>query len=684
MQSVRILGRAGVAFLFLVAAVPVALPQYPSDYQTSYPTGSYPTGSYPSGSYPTGSNGNYTGGPPPGEGGDPEMMAKCQAAAQEMQAETQQFTEGIDASYDPFFAEMEAEYEAFASAGNVTAEELDAFNARQQGKVKKFSEEQVAKFQAVFDQLKAQFKEKCPAGDFDQGPQGGNTGMPDACAGKWEESMKLAPEMMQLFGPRMRPLFVAFDQDRLRLMSTAATQQDWEAWGQKWQQRFVDEFASVKTELENLLESKGLKECFQSMGGLDRIRLPDFTQFQVGPDRYVQNLPTWPGQEGGYSEIQRQAQETWTSCMQEAGADEASCRQRVEALFVDYYDQGGTYSTGGGSCEARYDSGSGRVIVSGTNHAMQVVPEAQMFVDVSIRGQPTMDRLFFHGYIANYRVESTDDGVALHYYDEAGNVVMKMYDSPEGVMRFRTTETVDEVLIDLEDDFEVEKTPDGVKFSKGDYGGGVTVTEGSIDVKDGNLLKIEGRATFFVQPPGNVDPDYKKAYFQAALDQNLGADVLVGLEGESVKVESVAYGELEVAVKRQSAQKVEATVESATDEGKTVTFKLDKGVLEGEEVTVSVQDEASGEALTTLGASSIQDVLDPTDDGESAEYWVVHDKLGSQVLVSVPGFSTKRIVIESAPSSADSPIPAAGIVVSLAAVVAAAAVLVRFRPWAKK
>jgi len=96
----------------------------------------------------------------------------------------------------------------------------------------------------------------------------------------------------------------------------------------------------------------------------------------------------------------------------------------------------------------------------------------------------------------------------------------------------------------------------------------------------------------------------------------------------------------------------------------------------------AIADDGAVSALEAREADSLDDVLNPADDGEAPEYWVVQDKNGFQVLVSFPHFSTKKVTIQSADAEKLEPsfgVPALDFVLLVAALAFAGIVGRRLR-----
>jgi len=73
--------------------------------------------------------------------------------------------------------------------------------------------------------------------------------------------------------------------------------------------------------------------------------------------------------------------------------------------------------------------------------------------------------------------------------------------------------------------------------------------------------------------------------------------------------------------------------------GKVIKVNLAKNVCPSNKMVVKY------DGVTIKEADSIEDILNPNDDGSNPEYWVIEDKNGIFMLISIPHFSTHKIDI---------------------------------------
>lgn len=155
-------------------------------------------------------------------------------------------------------------------------------------------------------------------------------------------------------------------------------------------------------------------------------------------------------------------------------------------------------------------------------------------------------------------------------------------------------------------------------------------------------------------------------------------------------VEVLAYDDVEVQVQMPAGETatpeapIRIEVSAELDEGRTIVLNVERALLESADPESLVlryfdlHEQLDGSVLETevvfRSAASLQDVLDPTDDSGSPEYWVVEDANGLQVLASVPHWSAHAITMGSLAKLAG-PSVVAGLAIGVAGSLLAAGVL---------
>jgi hypothetical protein len=122
-----------------------------------------------------------------------------------------------------------------------------------------------------------------------------------------------------------------------------------------------------------------------------------------------------------------------------------------------------------------------------------------------------------------------------------------------------------------------------------------------------------------------------------------------------------------------------SNIEVRVDSGenyKTVLANIDdytKRALQLDRIGVWVDD------VQIEQAGDYDDVLDPTDDGDDAEYLVLVGRNGVQVLISIPRFSTRTITIATLPTVPTVGIPPLYIIIVAALVLVGVLVVIIWR-----
>lgn len=151
---------------------------------------------------------------------------------------------------------------------------------------------------------------------------------------------------------------------------------------------------------------------------------------------------------------------------------------------------------------------------------------------------------------------------------------------------------------------------------------------------------------------------------QASASARLEATAHASAE-EALAVPGVAIGAAEAAGKVTAAitatysndvqmvtaatkDRVDVTIASTADFGKTVIVSLDPATVAG---MASGNAEILFDAQVAMQASSYADILNANDDAGVAEYFVLAGEAGTQVLVSIPHFSVHTVTLKSRDAS---------------------------------
>lgn len=194
----------------------------------------------------------------------------------------------------------------------------------------------------------------------------------------------------------------------------------------------------------------------------------------------------------------------------------------------------------------------------------------------------------------------------------------------------------------------------------------------------------DGEAVFLVPGADNAavvdrDDDHRDELGRARRDGSVGAEVSVAVDADGKTVKEVLpLEDMKVDVEAEpAARRVEVTVDADLPEGKTVVISISRDVIGASgqvEVTHLLVDDDGGETEAEIRqASSLLDVLDPTDD-ETAEYVVVLSADGNaELLVSFPHWSVHKVRVQGMQSPMDLlALPGPGAVAAVLAVAGAA------------
>lgn len=304
-----------------------------------------------------------------------------------------------------------------------------------------------------------------------------------------------------------------------------------------------------------------------------------------------------------------------------------------------------------GSC-SMFSKEDGLIHVECKHIRLLGIPEEQTMTQIHVRDTLYVDRLYAKGFLATFEPQQTKEGSAIQVFDASKHRVLSIHDSPKGIINLAASDDVAAFVLDLADNLKVERYEEGLRFSDGKHRGAIVLHGGSLEVSDGNVVLVTGKATFFVGEPSQEDAKLGEAYPEAIAKKRVGAEIALAKGG---KTDTVTIGDgFDVRDLVIEGAKFTAKVDSEDGKCKTVVFKLESGLLGNalKDLDVKVTDvstEGGATAMQVQMASDLEDVLDPCDDGaEMVEYWSVSDANGLQVLVSIPHFSEKHIEVSSA------------------------------------
>lgn len=374
--------------------------------------------------------------------------------------------------------------------------------------------------------------------------------------------------------------------------------------------------------------------------------------------------------DGGPSEWRR-----W--CRDEAGEDEQRDRCRREL--------------------SEFANGTGRWV------SFRVDAANASLLDYRVDGLLVAESIHLETGSDNLTVRST--GSALRIGDEDTELVL--HDDPTGLIRLKGDDGSLTIL--LPGNATVRHTADG-SAARIEYMGGRSghLRSENATFLDDHTVLATGFFALLVphereddSPPGDDEGERRHEEVKEAIeDRRIGAEITLrqpapsiaaAIEGNATEgIEVLAYDDVQVQVQMPSSgvatpeAPIRIEVSAELDEGRTIVLNVDRSLLESSDPKSLVlgyfdlYEQADGSVLETevlfSQASSLQDILDPTDDGGSPEYWVVEDANGLQLLASVPHWSAHAITLGSL-ALITAPSVMAGLMIGVAGSVVAGAVL---------
>lgn len=330
--------------------------------------------------------------------------------------------------------------------------------------------------------------------------------------------------------------------------------------------------------------------------------------------------------------------------------------------------------------------------------AFQVDAANATLLGYEVAGHPVLDSLHLETGSENLTVRAT--GSALRLGD--ADTELLLHDDPTGLVRLKGGDG--SLLLVLPAGTRVDRTDDGT-VARLVYADGriAHLRIGNATWLDARTVLAEGFAALLVQPPEEKSghSDEVQAVVKDAIEERkVGAEITLhgpaapGLAAAhgTPAVEVLEYDDLQVEVSLPAGERatpdapIRVELSADLSEGRTIVLNVNRSLLEATDPEALVlryfdlHEQADGTILETEvvfhQAASLEDVLDPTDDSGSPEFWVVEDSNGVQLLASVPHWSAHAITIGSLAMLAVTPNVAIGIVAGVAgSVVAAVAML---------
>ena len=279
--------------------------------------------------------------------------------------------------------------------------------------------------------------------------------------------------------------------------------------------------------------------------------------------------------------------------------------------------------------------------------------------DLSVAGPRDEDD---HGVVA----KGAQLRLATPYYD------LRVHDTPSAVVKLETSGAA--TLLFRGGANLTQLDHERVEFTVGNLtgtlrGAGVRVAGPSV-IAEGELLLLVHR------PAGGFDV-HRGDIGKAVASRHVGAEASINQkpDGTGVEEEVVSYGNVTLTTVKAEKGNLTLLIDGHGFDGRVVVLNVDGrvvGASRADDLRVQFDNE------TIAHASSIQDVLDPDDDGLQAEYYVVFDPAAEafQLLVSVPHYSVHTLSVTTFLQAA-APSIVAGVLVGVLVLAASGVVLFR-------
>ncbi|HUR61181.1 MAG TPA: hypothetical protein VM286_02295 [Candidatus Thermoplasmatota archaeon] len=270
-----------------------------------------------------------------------------------------------------------------------------------------------------------------------------------------------------------------------------------------------------------------------------------------------------------------------------------------------------------------------------------------------VDGRPVLDSLELDpGSGASHAPDRKGDAIVLGDADTQ----LRLHDNPVGQIEFKGKDGA--VTLAFPAGTLVQAGPHGARIAYGDGRSALLVSDNA--TWDGLTVTLTSFFGFHVNKAsgpfadGPAPGELRGRLQQAMEDRHLGAEVELRHHpaNASRAIQVVAYDDMSVQVHLPGdGAPIAVTLSSNLTEGRTVVLHVDPVLVRNSTADRLelryFDDNADGTRteVVFVRAASLADVLDPTDDAGTPEYWVVADANGLEVLVSVPHWSVHTISI---------------------------------------
>ncbi len=240
---------------------------------------------------------------------------------------------------------------------------------------------------------------------------------------------------------------------------------------------------------------------------------------------------------------------------------------------------------------------------------------------------------------ADEELKFRQDGARIRF--QSDDARLEIHDSATGEFWFRSDDG--RLVLQLPAGVSAAPTANGHLLDYGDRQGRIA---GDYTLDNGTIIAEE--AFRFFSPVRNGAST--QAVDDAKAAGRLGAEAQITSMGSVV----TAYDDMEVNITAPAAisnlTPLRVLVSAELEEGRTIIIDVDPALLTGPDLQLryfDVHDDGTETEVVFRMASSLADVLDPSDDGGQPEYWIVEDQDGLHVMASIPHWSTHAIELAS-------------------------------------
>lgn len=292
-----------------------------------------------------------------------------------------------------------------------------------------------------------------------------------------------------------------------------------------------------------------------------------------------------------------------------------------------------------GSAVLHLENNEASLDISDTTTAhMRVVAKADTTAEFRLAGDVTAHAtsqtivdLAAEGYAASMIITSVEGKASADSYFEItadGSVVAHLEAGAQVVFKSH---------VGIETELSAQqRTMINAAIATGKVGGQVFVqTQASVSAAAKAAAQASARAQASAEASAEAAAEARAALVAAAQAEG----------SVTTSITASYYNDVQL-VTAATKSRVDVTVSSTVSAGKTIIVSLDKATISG---MAQGNAEILVDGQAAVQASSYADILNPSDDGGASEYFVLAGEAGTQVLVSIPHFSTRVVTLRATP-----------------------------------